>query len=867
MSEQKSEINSQKQNSINNNQNSNSNSKDTNEAQKGSNNSSENKNLSLNNNNINNPSKEKIENNNNKNESYEKFIELSDSDSHHSPKKELENKEDFKKKVQEFKNKSNERLIFPKKPEINKTGVPIQISSNFFKFRFKTHSKSFNKYALNINPELPGDAVRIRRIIVRVLKEQIKSIFGEFIFANNVIYSFERITESKILEAKLKNNQNYQIEIKWVSGVESSSTEAMPFYRRFFYKLLSVNKFVCLKRSYFDKNKLHSFENLELWPGFRPTINIFNGEALLNLCTITKVIRNQLAIDVLKNIFSNNQNQDIKLMQLKANELFNNISVFTRYNNDKTFIVKGVDFTKNPNSTFKMKDKEISFYDYFKGRYQYTIKDTKQPMLECIDRKSKRKIYLVPEMCFMTGLTDEMRANRNLMKQVASITTGQAQDKMLECINLVNKIIGESQSEEIINTWGLSIDKDPVSITARGLNCGYLKNQKLIDPRSNNLDREIQGSMFSSPNLNNWMIFYPESFKNDINKFLNYFKSAVRDYKCNIQMPKIFEIHKNINYCDFVRNNIQENTEFVVAIMQGAKGKGRFYNECKILLNSIIGIPNQVILESTLKKGNSMRSIINKILMQINAKRGGQPWVMDSIPLTNEPTMVMSIFNQKDIICGVATYDKLFSKYSTKVAKIEDTLKIGNIVSNIFSYHMSTFYKHWKIAPNRIIIFRDGVNFGDIAKICKNEINSIKSAIREKNSNAKISYILTNKKHNLKVVKQSGEYYSNIPSGTLIDNTVIGDFYEFYLVSQASQMGISQATQYKILCDDNNLKPEDLHSLVYKLCFLYYNWVGAIRIPAPAYYSKKLAALVYDKMRIRGNQHFPNDKMTNLFFI
>ena len=98
------------------------------------------------------------------------------------------------------------------------------------------------------------------------------------------------------------------------------------------------------------------------------------------------------------------------------------------------------------------------------------------------------------------------------------------------------------------------------------------------------------------------------------------------------------------------------------------------------------------------------------------------------------------------------------------------------------------------------------------------------------------------------MLKKTGESYTNIPSGTLIDNTVIGDFYEFYLVSQSTQVGISQATQYKILCDENNLKPEDLHNLVYKLCFLYYNWVGSIRIPAPAYYSKKLASLVYFKI-------------------
>ena len=855
MSSNKSETNSQNNQTLSNEKGI-SNSKDTNDAQKGSNNSTDIKKSSSSSNNQKCINDENI-----------KIIELSEneSDSIHSEKKELEKKEEFKKKVQEFKNKSSERLIFPKKPEPNKNGVQIAISSNFFKFKFLTNTNNFNKYALNIYPELPGDAVRIRKIIVRILKEQIKSIYGEFIFANNVIYSFERKLDSCTLEAKLKNEQVYKVEIKWVTGVESSSTEAMPFYRRFFYKLLSVNKFVCLKRSYFDKNNLQSYQNLELWPGFRPTINIFNGEALLNLCTITKVIRNQLAIDVLKNL--HNENQNIQIFQSKANDIFKNISVFTRYNNDKTFIVKCVDFNKTPKDTFKMKDKDISFLQYFEERYKYKIKDVNQPMLECIDRKSKKKIYLVPEMCFMTGLTDEMRSNRNLMKTIASITSGQAKEKMEECINLVKKIIGDNQSKEIIKTWGLTIDQQPVTISAIGLNCGYLKNSKLINPYSEKLDREIQGSMYSSVNLNNWIIFYPDSFKNDINKFQSNLSKAIQDFKINVNPPKIYEISRNFNYCDFVSSKIENNTDFIIAIMPGVKGKGRFYNESKILLNGLKGIPNQIILESTLKKGSSQRSIINKILIQINAKTGGQPWIVETMPLNNQPTMIMSLFHQKDIICGVATYDLNFSKYSTKVYKIDDRLKIGNIVSNIFSYHMYSFYKIWKVAPERIIIFRDGVNFGDIAKICKNEINAIKSTIREKKSNAKISYILTNKKHNLKVVAKNGESYTNIPSGTLIDNTVIGDFYEFYLVSQSTQVGISQATQYKILCDENNLKPEDLHNLVYKLCFLYYNWVGSIRIPAPAYYSKKLASLVYDKMRNRGNQVFPHERMGNLFFI
>ena len=45
----------------------------------------------------------------------------------------------------------------------------------------------------------------------------------------------------------------------------------------------------------------------------------------------------------------------------------------------------------------------------------------------------------------MTGLTDEMRSNRKLMRTIESITNGQAKDKMEECINLVKKIIGDNQ--------------------------------------------------------------------------------------------------------------------------------------------------------------------------------------------------------------------------------------------------------------------------------------------------------------------------------------------------------------------------------------------------------------------------------------
>ena len=82
-----------------------------------------------------------------------------------------------------------------------------------------------------------------------------------------------------------------------------------------------------------------------------------------------------------------------------------------------------------------------------------------------------------------------------------------------------------------------------------------------------------------------------------------------------------------------------------------------------------------------------------------------------------------------------------------------------------------------------------------------------------------------------------------------------------------SGQGISQATQYKVLFDEIGLEPEQLHLLVYKLCFMYYNWTGAIKTPAPSYYAKKLAFLIGDKLCARGGLCMPNDRISSLYFL
>lgn len=72
--------------------------------------------------------------------------------------------------------------------------------------------------------------------------------------------------------------------------------------------------------------------------------------------------------------------------------------------------------------------------------------------------------------------------------------------------------------------------------------------------------------------------------------------------------------------------------------------------------------------------------------------------------------------------------------------------------------------------------------------------------------------------------------------------------YDFFLVAQNVRQGTVTPTHYIVIHDTANLKPDHVQRLSFKLCHLYYNWPGTIRVPAPCQYAHKLAYLVGQHM-------------------
>jgi aubergine-like protein len=183
---------------------------------------------------------------------------------------------------------------------------------------------------------------------------------------------------------------------------------------------------------------------------------------------------------------------------------------------------------------------------------------------------------------------------------------------------------------------------------------------------------------------------------------------------------------------------LNPNVQAVVLLTPGQKGKNPLYDDLKRFLLTEYPVPSQVVLCNTIAKGKNLRSIVNKILIQINAKIGGIPWTVDNLPFMDKPTMVcgMDVFHntalgKKSVLALTASVNSSATKYfSTAVIQTE----LGQEAALSLQEGMTKSLEAFKRAnngtyPARIIFYRDGVGEGQVAGICGPEVGQIQAAV------------------------------------------------------------------------------------------------------------------------------------------
>ena len=656
-----------------------------------------------------------------------------------------------------------------------------------------------------------------------------------------------------------------------------------------------------VNRKLFDISKLSRVDSLEVWPGYATAFQQNGGLNLLTIDLVHKVCTNKLVLDVMNDIRYKFSHE----FESKIREALVGSSVMTTYNRE-IYRIDDVDFEKNPKFEFtSRKDKKsISFVDYYKDKYEVQIREMRQPLLKHVDQRTQKEIFLIPELCVTTGLTDEQRANRRLMSNLDNIIKPNPGTRMQKCKELISNFYKNEATAKFMSDWNVQISKEPIGIDASRISAGNLMmgNKKSFNiDRCNSLDRAVQTKMLSQIKLNKIMVFYPGMMQREFNQFANVFEKCLNEFQIqykNLAAVKIPDFRRFDEIKQLCKSKLNASVSGCIFILPGRKNQGMHYDNLKKLLVNHLPVPSQMILGSTISRGRNLRSIINKMLIQFEAKVGGTPWAMDRMPFTKTPSMVIGIDIFGKIkspgICVTAlisTVDRHFSRYHTQSGFIEDEASFLKEIGKMFKKAVLNFASvNRKTFPNNIIVYREGVSQGMRKKTKETEVKAMQDAISqikeekkiEDNKKLNLIFVTVSKSNGTKFFGRGGGRYDsggigNPVAGSYVYKDVCKDVNEFFLVSQRPGKGLSSPSNYYILHNDVSDKKivdekEVRHmiaTLSFKLCYLYFNTVGSIKIPAPIHYAHKLAAFVGEKSnkreKIVPHQHL--SKIKSLYFI
>ncbi|KAJ8686462.1 hypothetical protein QAD02_022256 [Eretmocerus hayati] len=734
-------------------------------------------------------------------------------------------------------------------------GRPIELRANYFKL-LSTTDWCLNKYRVDIEPE--EDRNVIRKGLLRSHRETL----GAYIFDGSLLWTSNRLPEDglELTSERQHDKQVMLIKIKPVGQMNRGDYECLQFFNIIMRKCLDYLELRLVGRNYFDaKSKVlvRDFK-LELWPGYVTSIRQHEQNILMCAEITHKVMRDETLLDVLAECYQSNRHDYQKIF---ADQVIGCV-VLTGYNNN-TYRIDDVDFNVSPNSTFTRKDgSEIKYYDYYLNRYQIKIQDLRQPMLVSKSKPRDRRagqaelVYLVPELCRSTGLTDAMRSDFRLMKALAEHTRVSPRDRVQKLMLFNSRLQSVPNVTKELSDWNLKLDTQLVTIPARQLPADKIlygngaSNEVPANASWNNDFRNK--ALKKAGKLDEWVVVYPNRNRRETEAFVNMLMRVGSGMHFQIDMPVTFELSDDsaASYASKLEE-IKANMNPMLIFCVVSNNRMDRYSAIKKKCCVDRPVPTQVVVAKTLN-AKSVMSVATKVAIQMNCKIGGVAWTV-SIPLTGLMVVGFDVCHDtnqknKDFGAMVASIDVNFGRYYSAVSSHTSGEELSSDLSVNLCKALDQFKRYNNALPKRIVIYRDGVGDGQIPYVVKHEVTQLKAKLETVYDNPediKLAYIIVTKKINTRLFCGDPRNSQNPPPGTVVDDVITDPSkYDFFIVSQHVTQGTVSPTSYNVVEDTSGLDVDKIQRLTYKLCHMYFNWTGTVRVPAPCQYAHKLAFLV-----------------------
>ncbi|ODM90222.1 Piwi-like protein 1 [Orchesella cincta] len=760
-------------------------------------------------------------------------------------------------------------------------GTPLATVANYYGFALvKEHRMMLYTVSVVVDP--PSDEVDDKKIkaLVRTKRE----LIGNYLITGNQLMT-TRALQEELLEPFVVNPDDgpstYTVTLTYLRDVQPHEGCVIHFYNVVVKMIQRHLKYSQLGRHFYNPLEKVQFSawRLDLWPGFMNSIRSQDGGLMMNVESCWKVLMNQNIFEKMTEI----RNEDRLNFQEKCSNAIVGMMVVTPYN-PHAYKIDRIDFNSNCSSTFETRNGRVSYTDYFFQKYRQRISQPNQPMLVARpNRRDQRRgmiddIYLVPELCFPCGLNDQLRANFRLMRDLASCLHMDATNRVRTMQRFMDNVHTSPEVQNELRTWGATFQRTPVQVKARQITHEKIifGNQVQI-PLDDRVDWTLsfrnQKMMQPFASLQNWAIIVPNRESPSVPNLIATMQKVARPIGYTINQPLATIKTQNTRtdgYTNAVNEVIQKargNVDMIFIILPNPNLDT--YSAVKKICSIDHGIPSQCFLAKNLNNVKSLMSICTKMVIQMNAKQGGEPWGV-VVPLKNLMVLGYDVHHGaagtsgSSVAAMTASFSPSVGRCFSKVEKLPSREEVATKVADMFDSCIKAYFKQNGILPSRIMMYRDGVGEGQLRDVYEKELEGIKKCIalryQQKSTDLpKLTYIVVNKRINTRFfARERGESYKNPPPGTVVDDTVTRPerqvdnnygVYDFFLVSQTARQGCVSPTYYNVLFDDSGLPPDRIQLFTYKLCHIYFNWSGTVAVPAPCQNAHKLAFLAGTALR------------------
>jgi len=623
---------------------------------------------------------------------------------------------------------------------------------------------------------------------------------------------------------------------------------------------------------------------LKMMDGYRMSLeyccNVGGGlpEIENNICltidACSRVLDPRTVLDVIHEIEQSTSNR--RAFQKACIEELRGRAVITQYNN-KIYKINEVVFNSKP-SELTMKDpvdfegsKEITVRDFYLDKYNIEVEDREPSVLLCHDLAPRKRdmgktrvLYIVPELCQLTGYPPKIRKNHALMKKLARVNKIPSEiraQKVEECAKRLSKA-GQNTSSP------LEITPELMKIKGRILGDApiCLKRAKKDGVEAIPIDKLQMAwkkhGMFGTATLKNgeWLMIAQKKQAKKIKKLVKQMIAQTKPMGDKIMGQPVEVVVENPSakaWQKTLEEAIQKNNvKAVVAIVPCSKQPDNnekqradeIYSVIKRTCSKTYGVASQCVQSCNADTSHVQVGITR----QLFTKLGNLPWKEKFVLFGNKlnlrvPTMLIGIdvnHDRKEAqspVAFVSTWDRDFVRVHSQLSyhRLADEVLNAEEMNQFMQAAMENFKKKNRVYPKQVIVYRDGIASTQIEHVQKNELAGISQAfealkLREKRD-VKLEYILVNKRVNSRFV--AADSFANVPKGLIVDNRVVSSqYWDFYLVPADAPEGCtSTPTRFIIIRDDLALSAKkatlELQAFTKQLCNLYYNWPGPVRVP------------------------------------